>query len=190
MFGWSYPIQITAGIVIFFQITLCLVVHCYGISIVWCAMAGWIISERKRIKDDIGLEPRATDQATPSSTASSCHDNDSGVNNADPQNNDQQHETGITRMALLVILLDIGTIVNYVVVSALITTVAHICAMVLGAILSELSQRMSQVFTSEGDNVSTAAVPGNTDPLLPAGRSATTVYPPPGLFVKYGLSCV
>mmetsp|Transcript_14288 Transcript_14288/g.21772 ORF Transcript_14288/g.21772 Transcript_14288/m.21772 type:complete len:157 (+) Transcript_14288:1286-1756(+) len=34
-------------IVILFQIILCLVLGCAGISIVWCALAGWIMSERK-----------------------------------------------------------------------------------------------------------------------------------------------
>ena len=149
-------------------------------------MAGWIISERKFIKDQGQEGARARNEATPS-TSNSCHDdNNSNDNDTDPQEEDQQQETGITRMTLLVILLDIGTILYYLLVSTLITTVAHICAMVLGAILSELSQ-MSQGFNSEDDTASTTA---GADPLLPAGHIVTTVYPPPGLFVKYGLSCV
>lgn len=33
--------------VIFFQISLCLIVHCTGISIVWCAVSGWILMDWK-----------------------------------------------------------------------------------------------------------------------------------------------
>ena len=31
-----------------FQILLCLALGCAGISIIWCAMGGWIMSERRR----------------------------------------------------------------------------------------------------------------------------------------------
>lgn len=177
--------RILPVVVILFQISLCLVVHCYGISIVWCAMAGWLISERKFLNDQWeGLQHR--NGTTTSTTSSRQDDND----NTDPQDETQHHETRITQMTLLVILLDIGTIIYYVVVSALITTVAHIGAMVLGAILSELSQK---IWNAAGDDdvSSTAVVPG-TDPLLPAGHSVTTMsqshpQPPSQLFVNYGL---
>lgn len=33
-----------------FQICLCLVIGCAGISIIWCAMAGWMVSEHQNLK--------------------------------------------------------------------------------------------------------------------------------------------
>lgn len=143
-------------------------------------MAGWIISERKYLKDHVrGAQPR--NETMSSSTTTFSHDD-----NTAPQGETQQQATGITQVALCVMLLDIGTIIYYVVVSPVITTVAHICAIVLGAILSELSQ-MSREGSPARDETSTTAASG-TDPLLPAGHSVTTTHPPPGQHVGYGLS--
>mmetsp|Transcript_5760 Transcript_5760/g.7545 ORF Transcript_5760/g.7545 Transcript_5760/m.7545 type:complete len:117 (+) Transcript_5760:375-725(+) len=36
--------------VTFFQIVLCLVVKCVGISIIWCAMAGWIAMDNNIVE--------------------------------------------------------------------------------------------------------------------------------------------
>lgn len=41
--------------VILFQISLCLIVHCAGISIVWCAVGGWILMDWKSGETDIAL---------------------------------------------------------------------------------------------------------------------------------------
>ena len=42
--------------VICFQISLCLIVHCAGISIVWCAVGGWILMDWKGGREtDIAL---------------------------------------------------------------------------------------------------------------------------------------
>jgi hypothetical protein len=46
------------------------------------------------------------------------------------------------RLELMVILFDIGAIVDYATKSPAITTVAHVCAIVLGAILSLISIRL------------------------------------------------
>jgi hypothetical protein len=143
-------------------------------------MAGWIISERKFLKDHVH-EPRSRNETSASSTTTFSHDGTTAS-----QAGTQQQATGITQTALCVILLDIGTIIYYVVVSSVITTVAHICAIVLGAILSELSQ-MSQEGSPARDDTSTTTVP-DTDPLLPAGHSVTTSHPPPTQLVKYGLT--
>jgi hypothetical protein len=97
--------------VFLFQILLCLAVHCTGVSILWCAMGGWIISERKRLKDTVDVELsrwRATSY----------------------------------RMEQAVVVLDVAFIIYYAIESAAITTVAHICAIILGATLSLLSIRL------------------------------------------------
>lgn len=143
-------------------------------------MAGWIISERKFLKDHV-QGPQSRNETTDASTTTFSHDD-----NTAPQGETQQQATGITQITLCVILLDIGTIIYYVVVSHVITTVAHICAIILGAILSELSQ-MSREGSPVRDETSTTAA-SRTDPLLPAGHSVTTSHPPRGQFVKYGLS--
>ena len=35
--------------VILFQIVLCLLVKCVGISIIWCALMGWILIEKGKV---------------------------------------------------------------------------------------------------------------------------------------------
>lgn len=97
--------------VFLFQIGLCLLVHCAGISIMWCAMGGWVISERKRLKE-------TSDQELSRWRATSIN------------------------METLVVLLDVGVIMYYAIEAEVITTVAHICAVILGATLSLLSIRL------------------------------------------------
>jgi hypothetical protein len=93
--------------VIAFQITICLLLHCSGISIVWCAMGGWIISERKRLRllhGDLNTFRRVAVVAE-----------------------------------MLVVWLDIAAIVYYAVVANILTSLAHLGALILGATLSLIS---------------------------------------------------
>jgi hypothetical protein len=103
-----------------FQIVLCLVlavlsedgIGCAGISIVWCAMAGWIWYNKKH----------------------------SNMN----KKKGRQHQdwfllasgSWLERMATV---LNLSVIFYYFLVEELITTIAHICALVLGALLSKMS---------------------------------------------------
>ena len=80
--------------VVVFQVTLCLVLGCTGISIVWCACMPWLFLER----------------------------NDSRSNN----NNNT---------TTVILMLDVSVILYYAVVAPLITTVAHMCAIILGLVL-------------------------------------------------------
>ena len=99
-------------IVFLFQIGLCLLVHCYGISLVWCAMGGWIVSERKRLRGRL-------------------------------QNGDlSAFRSSAVGVEMSVVLMDISAIVYYAFVSPFITTVAHVCALILGATLSLTSIRL------------------------------------------------
>jgi len=104
--------------VVIFQIGLCLMVHCVGISIIWCAMGGWIISERKRLK------------ATEASNLSSWRNANLIIER-------------------FIVVLDVGVILYYAFTSKFITTVAHVCAMVLGATLSLMSIRLYDDAESE-----------------------------------------
>lgn len=95
--------------VVAFQIGICWILGCMGISLIWCATAGWMASERQRLKE--------------------------------------REELNVTtlrwsQVELFVIVLDTGAIVYYAFVSEAITTVAHICALILGAMLSMISIRM------------------------------------------------
>jgi len=40
---------------VLFQIVLCLEVHCVGISIIWCAIMGWILMDRRTPRVDIPI---------------------------------------------------------------------------------------------------------------------------------------
>lgn len=95
-----------------FQITLCLGLGCVGISIIWCAMGGWIMSERRRVVD-INMD-------IPTSSLSTSN-------------------IRLINMGKVVILFDCGVIFYYAIVFEPITTVAHVCALVLGAVLSQMS---------------------------------------------------
>jgi hypothetical protein len=73
-------------------------------------MCGWIISERKRLKDTADVEL-------------------------------SRWRAISYRMEQAVVVLDVAFIIYYAVENAAIVTVAHICAIILGATLSLLSIR-------------------------------------------------
>lgn len=116
--------------VIIFQLSLCLLVHCSGVSIIWCAMGGWIISERKRLRKqsrDVELS-RARDASI--------------------------------KFEYVVMLADVGAIIYYGVVADAISTVAHVCALILGAALSLMSIRMyDDPLEDDGVASATSATP-------------------------------
>jgi len=101
----------TFAFVVFFQIVLCVILGCDGISIIWCACGGWIMAERHQ-------------------AAEASHED----GEAQRKNLDQA--------AQMIILIDCGVIIYYGVVAPPITTVAHICALILGATLSILGNRI------------------------------------------------
>jgi hypothetical protein len=104
--------------VIVFQIVLCLLVKCAGISIVWCACAGWIMAERRHVIDTVNLakENITTGDSLMSTVASPID--------------------WVMTMERVVILIDVGAIIYYAIVQEPITTVAHLLAMILGSTLS------------------------------------------------------
>lgn len=100
-------------------------------------MGGWIISERKRLKETIDEELtrwRATSYS----------------------------------MEQVVVVVDIAMIIYYAIVNAAITTVAHICAIVLGATMSLLSIRLLDDVEDDGSSGSAFSdvAPGSSTTLL------------------------
>jgi uncharacterized iron-regulated membrane protein len=107
-----------------FQIVLCLLLGCAGISIVWCAVAGWLMNERQEEEED----PVSNDSAT-------AHSPSRGL---------RPVEDVLLTGVLAVLIYYGGT-------APPITTGAHFCALVLGALLSKGNRYM--VGSSDVDNV-------------------------------------
>jgi hypothetical protein len=135
--------------VVLFQIVLCLAVRCSGVSIIWCAICGWIMSRHKRQIGD---------------------------------NNDSEHEQQSTSSQIssskleilenIVVLIDILAIVYYAVTFGFITTVAHVCALVLGAILFSISDAEYNNLTRDSPSTSQqteallCATPNNSNGVI------------------------
>ena len=95
-----------------FQISLCWWLGCAGISIIWCALAGWLVNERKRHE-----RPGDAGQAAVGRRALDVWED----------------------VTLTVVL---GVLVYYATVAPVITTVAHVCALTLGTLLSRIIRRL------------------------------------------------
>jgi hypothetical protein len=143
-----------------FQIVLCLALACSGISIVWCAMLGWTISEEGRTvltkqqvvsirndgnethSDRVGGMDMASEDDSRISLTSLMRDRhiaESSTLHVPSIVATKQARTGLL---CSVVLVDIASIVYYGVVAEPITTVAHVCAIILGALLSLLSFKL------------------------------------------------
>ena len=115
-FKWLWA-SLTAFVgVILFQIILCWILGCAGISIVWCAVTGWIINERRRRRQHREETDDSRPHATEDNRADSCED--------------------------IILAIVFCVLVYYAVTAAVITTVAHFCALVLGALLSRFNERL------------------------------------------------
>ena len=119
-------------------------------------MGGWIVSERKRLRDaTLELGVRDTRQDDQQAAAM------------------KKRKLTANRLELMVILFDIGAIVDYATKSPASTTLAHICAIVLGAILSLISIRLfdaspidTTMATTTASSVTIVEPPGITTNLL------------------------
>lgn len=100
-----------------FQWVLCLIVGCSGISIIWCAICGWMMNERRQLHEASNEDDGTTTPPTNLST------------NAMWQRLEEDYGKGI-------ILLNLLVVVYYAIVMEPITTVAHVCALILGAALN------------------------------------------------------
>jgi hypothetical protein len=143
--------------VVAFQIVLCLVLACSGISIVWCAMLGWTISEEQRTvltkqqevsirhdgnqthSDRVGGTDMASEDDATISLTSLMRDRHIAESSTLHVPSIVATKQARTRLLFFVVLVDCASIVYYGVVAEPITTVAHVCAIILGALLSLLS---------------------------------------------------
>mmetsp|Transcript_29117 Transcript_29117/g.60914 ORF Transcript_29117/g.60914 Transcript_29117/m.60914 type:complete len:216 (-) Transcript_29117:855-1502(-) len=112
-------------VVTFFQIGLCLGVGCYGISIIWCACAGWYFQNRCLVVDTAVMDPQQTEPR--------------------PSDPSIVHKGPLRARLILnpdlcrdwaVGLVNVGAILYFAETMETITTVAHLCAVVLGILLS------------------------------------------------------
>lgn len=119
--------------VVVFQVVLCLIVGCSGISVVWCAQAGWIVHQRYHHH--------------------CCQTREAVVI--------------IPSMEIIVLVVDVLAILYYAVTMEAITTVAHVCALALGSLLSLLVTIRAP--RNEAEVISRAST---TAPLFPAWVTA------------------
>ncbi|KAL3929430.1 MAG: hypothetical protein SGBAC_012214 [Bacillariaceae sp.] len=138
--------------VVAFQITLCLILGCSGISIIWCSMAGWIMSQKRQMIRSEVEEEGENDQTVAADSSIITHEK-------------------LARMAQWVILLDLGAIVYYLVFSEIITTVAHGCALVMGACVSQLVNKHIGV-TGTRSTTTETATGTNEEPLLETNQDS------------------
>jgi len=102
-----------------FQVILCLLVKCNGISIIWCAIAAWIWMDYRTFK-------RGRDDDTSSNITTNCRNGNYKI-----------HQ-------ITVMVIDTVAIIYYAIVMEPITTVAHILAIVvLGIPLYILTDKIS-----------------------------------------------
>jgi hypothetical protein len=113
---------VASGALVFvaaYQINLCLFVGCSGISIIWCAIAGWILGEgRRRACMPGGSESRAME--------------------ASPWN----RYISLLVWERVMLAANVIVIIYYACVTEAITTVAHLCAILMGVLLSLASIRI------------------------------------------------
>jgi hypothetical protein len=104
---------ISFGFTVAFQVGLCLGIECSGISIVWCAAAGWMLMGAQR----------------------------------------ERRLNSRVYYLLLPLTCDAAGIIYYAVTAEAITTVAHGCALTMGAVLYWLSTRNSATTPSNDEQV-------------------------------------
>jgi hypothetical protein len=113
--------------VLTFQVVLCLIVKCSGISIIWCAIAGWIFMDCYRQRGQPSHSPIPVQNEEESD---SCF-------------TDKGHQLS---MGLSMLTVDGIVIVYYAIVAEPITTLAHILAIVvLGIPLHYITEKYSAV---------------------------------------------
>ena len=105
--------------VVVFQISLCLAVGCSGVSVIWCAMGGWIASQRLRAIGTVTVTTPANYHLLQL----------------------QNRQQPLVYFSYTVMVCDAAVVLYYFFAVPFITTIAHICAVVMGALLSELSSR-------------------------------------------------
>ena len=119
--------------VIAFQIVLCLIVECVGISIIWCAIFGWILVEvacGRGIGGAASSDTESIRQVETSNTSPTCV----GYGNLSSR-------CSCIAVVSTILCVDLAAILYYAITAPAITTVAHICAILMGVILEMVAVR-------------------------------------------------
>ena len=157
-FSSRHPVKALASLffTMCFQVSLCLVVFCSGVSIVWCAMAGWLICEQCNCRQHRGIDSTTPPRSSAATSTSNAPNTSTSVKN-------------MGRIwELSVLVSDFIVIIYYLFTSELITTVAHGCALVLGAILWRMSSSIPPLIPAAATVTSTTLVStdSSTSPLV------------------------
>mmetsp|Transcript_59472 Transcript_59472/g.145596 ORF Transcript_59472/g.145596 Transcript_59472/m.145596 type:complete len:346 (-) Transcript_59472:6892-7929(-) len=180
--------------VIGFQIGLCLCVGCSGISIIWCAMCGWIMkndSEKRHAphqeqqltevqqhqaadeNSEPGLENSTTDSANPADEHSVTNSTDNVDLSTRTDHDGRFETTWIGRQRNLIICCDVLIIVYYAVSSPFITTIAHFCALVLGAVLSMMTSGINDTNNNSNHNQVSGSIEIDASQVLDPSESVS-----------------
>ena len=119
--------------VIAFQIVLCLIVECVGISIIWCAIFAWILVEvacGRGIGGAASSDTESIRQVETSNTSPTCV----GYGNLSSR-------CSCIAVVSTILCVDLAAILYYAITAPAITTVAHICAILMGVILEVVAVR-------------------------------------------------
>ena len=123
--------------VIAFQIVLCLIVECVGISIIWCAIFGWILVE---VACGHGIGGAASNDTEPDRQAETSNTSPTCVGYGNLSSRCSCIAV-VASVASTILCVDLAAIVYYAVTAPAITTVAHICAILMGVILEVVAVR-------------------------------------------------
>uniref|UniRef100_A0A7S4SI48 Uncharacterized protein n=1 Tax=Ditylum brightwellii TaxID=49249 RepID=A0A7S4SI48_9STRA len=117
--------------VVLFQIVLCLIVGCVGVSIIWCAICGWILREEKFL---------SSEQITTTTTRPAPNNDTScgAVTSSPPIVATEQSKLNLLS---IVLSMDLSAIIYYSIVEEPITTLAHILAIIMGICISYVGER-------------------------------------------------
>jgi len=137
--------------VIAFQWILCLGLQCSGISVIWCAMFGWTILDRG------GMYHRSHQQMD-SQNRIGRHNEE--VDNEEGNRCPRLSSSSSCCIYCGILAMNISLMMYYGWVAAPVTTVAHVCALTLGAIMHRLISFCSGTTTT----TSTTTTNGTSSP--------------------------
>jgi hypothetical protein len=148
--GWVARALTALVFVVAFQVLLCLAVGCVGISVVWCAMMGWIACERgigvpRQQPPQVLLRPSESDpivhrdESAPASADAATSGAHAELQSARHPSRPSDDFRFLNSLIVGALAVDLCGIVYYGVVMPAITTVAHGCAIALGSLCWWLS---------------------------------------------------
>ena len=117
------------GKVTIFQISLCFVVCCVGVSIIWCAILGWTFMLKSSTLNS------SKQYRNVSQTLESCQQTRNKDLYQEFQINQEGSDYSADQVVKFVIGADCMVVLYYALIAEAITTIAHVCAIILGIVL-------------------------------------------------------